>query len=53
MIYNLPAHHHIHYFQTTVYASGHTGADDTVVVEGADQFFGTGCVVNFAYASFH
>ena len=31
MIYNLSAHHNIHYFQAAVYASCYTGADDTDV----------------------
>jgi hypothetical protein len=53
MIYNLSAHHNIHYFQAAVYASCYTGADDTVGLEGTDQFYSTGSSVHFTYSAFH
>src|SRR5699024_433462 len=53
MIYNLSAHHNIHYFQAAVYTSCYTGADDTVGLEGTDQFYSTGSSVHFTYSAFH
>ena len=50
MIYNLSAHHNIHYFQAAVYTSCYTGADDTVGLEGTDQFYSTGSSVHFTYS---